>query len=134
MRQLNRYFANFWIVKFQKVKIIEPNIISIRYLCHLYNSSTVFTVHIVGTGAQYLYQRQPVIFCSFQKTKNWNRAKADTREVRLARNTPLELEINGIIECGVIDLVMWVVALLSKGEWSYNEPSFFKRKALYLLE
>ena len=37
-------------------------------------------------------------------------------------------------ECGVIDLVMWVVALLSKGEWSYNEPPFSKRKALYLLE
>ena len=45
----------------------------------------------------------------------------------------MALEMDGIIECGMIDLVMWVVALLSKGNWSYNEPPFLKRKALYLL-
>ena len=45
----------------------------------------------------------------------------------------MALEMDGIIEYGVIDLVMWVVALSSKGKWSYNEPPFSKRKALYLL-
>ena len=45
----------------------------------------------------------------------------------------MALEIDGIIECGVINLVMWVVVLLSKGKWSYDEPPFSKRKALYLL-
>ena len=45
----------------------------------------------------------------------------------------MALEMDGIIECGVIDLVMWVVVLLSKGKWSYNEPPYSKRKALYLL-
>ena len=45
----------------------------------------------------------------------------------------MALEMDWIIECGVIDLVMWVVALSSKGKWSYNEPPFSKRKALYLL-
>ena len=45
----------------------------------------------------------------------------------------MALEMDGIIECGVIDLVMWVLMLLSKGKWSYNEPPFSKRKALYLL-
>ena len=45
----------------------------------------------------------------------------------------MALEMNGIIECGVINLVMWMVALLSKRKWSYDEPPFSKRKALYLL-
>ena len=94
MRQLSRYFAIFWIAIFRKVKIIVSNIPNIRYLCYLYNTSTVFTVHILGTGTQYLHQRQPVIFRSFQKTKNWNWAKADTREVRLAWNTPFSPIIN----------------------------------------
>ena len=40
----------------------------------------------------------------------------------------MALEMDGIIECGVIDLVMWVVALSSKGKWSYDEPPFSKRK------
>ena len=42
-------------------------------------------------------------------------------------------EMDGIIEYGVIDLVMWVVALSSKVKWFCNEPPFSKRKALYLL-
>ena len=45
----------------------------------------------------------------------------------------MALEMDAIIKCGVIDLVMWVVVLSSKGEWSYDEPPFSKRKALYLL-
>ena len=45
----------------------------------------------------------------------------------------MALEMDGIIECGVIDLVMWMVALSSRGKWSYDEPPFSKRKALYLL-
>ena len=45
----------------------------------------------------------------------------------------MALEMDGIIKCGVIDLVMWVLVLLSKGKWSYDEPPFSKRKALYLL-
>ena len=45
----------------------------------------------------------------------------------------MALEMDLIIECSMINLVMWVVALSSKGEWSYNEPPFSKRKALYLL-
>ena len=45
----------------------------------------------------------------------------------------MALETDGIIEYGVINLVMWVVALSSKGKGSYNEPPFSKRKALYLL-
>ena len=45
----------------------------------------------------------------------------------------MALAMKGIIECGVIDLVTWVVVLLSKGKWSYDEPPFSKRKALYLL-
>ena len=40
----------------------------------------------------------------------------------------MALEMDGIIECGMIDLVMWVLVLLSKGKWSYNEPPFSKRK------
>ena len=42
----------------------------------------------------------------------------------------MALEMDGIIEYGVIDLVMWVVALSSKGKWSYNEPPFSKRKVV----
>ena len=45
----------------------------------------------------------------------------------------MALEMDGIIECDVIDLVMWVLMLLSKVKWSYDEPPFSKRKALYLL-
>ena len=45
----------------------------------------------------------------------------------------MALEMDGIVECGVIDLVMWVVALSSKGEWFYDEQPFSKIKALYLL-
>ena len=45
----------------------------------------------------------------------------------------MALEMDGIIARGVIDLLMWVLVLLSKGKWSYNEPPFSKRKALYLL-
>ena len=47
----------------------------------------------------------------------------------------MALSMDGIIECGMIDLVMWVVVLSSKGKWSYDydEPPFSKRKALYLL-
>ena len=42
----------------------------------------------------------------------------------------MALEMDGIIECGMIDLVMWVLVLLSKGKWSYNEPPFSKRKVV----
>ena len=42
----------------------------------------------------------------------------------------MDLEMDGIIECGMIDLVMWVVALSSKRKWSYNEPPFSKRKVV----
>ena len=45
----------------------------------------------------------------------------------------MALEMDGIIECGVINLVMWVVAVLLKGKWSSDEPPFSKKKALYLL-
>ena len=45
----------------------------------------------------------------------------------------MALGMEGIGECGMIDLAVWVVALSSKGKWSYNEPPFSKRKALYLL-
>ena len=40
----------------------------------------------------------------------------------------MALEMDAIIECGVINLVMWVVVLLLKTKWSYNEPPFSKRK------
>ena len=33
-----------------------------------------------------------------------------------------------ISECGVIGLMMWVVASSLKGKWSYHEPPFSKRK------
>ena len=42
----------------------------------------------------------------------------------------MALEMDEIIECGVVDLVMWVVALSSKGKWSYDEPPFSKRKVV----
>ena len=42
----------------------------------------------------------------------------------------MALEMDRIVECGVIDLVMWVVALSLKGKWSYNEPPFSKRKVV----
>ena len=45
----------------------------------------------------------------------------------------MALEMDGIIAYGVIDLVMRVLVLLSKGKWSYDEPPFSKRKALHLL-
>ena len=43
----------------------------------------------------------------------------------------MALEMDGIIECGVIDLLMWVVVLLSKGKWSYNEPPFSKKSVVF---
>ena len=42
----------------------------------------------------------------------------------------MALEVDGIIEYDVINLVMWVVALSLKGKWSYDEPPFSKRKVV----
>ena len=40
----------------------------------------------------------------------------------------MALIMERIGDCGVINLVMWVVALSLKGELSYNEPPFSKSK------
>ena len=38
-----------------------------------------------------------------------------------------------ISECGVVDLMIWLVVLSSKGKWSYNEPPFSKKKEIVVV-
>ena len=45
----------------------------------------------------------------------------------------MDLEMDGIIECGVINLVMWVAALSLKGSVGNIDRHFQKEKLLYLL-